>query len=183
MIRSFAVATMVCLGLVQVSQAQDGRGATAFGQLKSLAGDWEGTYEWTGTGAGGSMTATYSLSGNGSAVVETLTMGGVPGMTSVYHLDGADLRMTHFCAAQNQPRLKAHRIPTFARPMPHTCTPWRCASSIRATSRSRSSFRAAVRRVANGSCSSETPAPANVGARRLQPSALDVKSIEQDAHG
>ena len=37
-------------------------------------------------------------------------MGGVPGMTSVYHLDGADLRMTHFCAAQNQPRLRAHRI-------------------------------------------------------------------------
>lgn len=31
-------------------------------------------------------------------------------MTSVYHLDGDDLRMTHFCAAQNQPRLKAPRI-------------------------------------------------------------------------
>ena len=31
-------------------------------------------------------------------------------MTSVYHLDGADLRMTHFCAAQNQPRLKAQRV-------------------------------------------------------------------------
>jgi hypothetical protein len=31
-------------------------------------------------------------------------------MTSVYHLDGADLRMTHYCAAQNQPRLKAARI-------------------------------------------------------------------------
>ena len=28
-------------------------------------------------------------------------------MTSVYHLDGGDLRMTHFCAAQNQPRLRA----------------------------------------------------------------------------
>ena len=31
-------------------------------------------------------------------------------MTSVYHLDGSDLRMTHFCGAQNQPRLKAKRI-------------------------------------------------------------------------
>ena len=28
-------------------------------------------------------------------------------MTSVYHLDGTNLRMTHFCAAQNQPRLRA----------------------------------------------------------------------------
>jgi len=34
----------------------------------------------------------------------------VPVMTSVYHLDGATLRMTHFCAAQNQPRLKNERI-------------------------------------------------------------------------
>jgi len=31
-------------------------------------------------------------------------------MTSVYHLDGNDLRLTHFCGAQNQPRLKAERI-------------------------------------------------------------------------
>jgi hypothetical protein len=31
-------------------------------------------------------------------------------MTSVYHLDGADLRLTHFCGAQNQPRLKASAI-------------------------------------------------------------------------
>ena len=92
MIRSFALATMVCLGLAQVAQAQDGRGATAFGQLKSLAGDWEGTYAWTGTGAGGSMTATSSLSGNGSAVVETLTMGGVPGMTFLVQSGGQESR-------------------------------------------------------------------------------------------
>jgi len=28
-------------------------------------------------------------------------------MTTVYHLDGVDLRATHYCAAGNQPRLKA----------------------------------------------------------------------------
>jgi hypothetical protein len=42
--------------------------------------------------------------------VENLISEGVPNMTSVYHLDGADLRVTHFCGAQNQPRLKAQRI-------------------------------------------------------------------------
>ncbi|RPH69825.1 MAG: hypothetical protein EHM78_13755 [Myxococcaceae bacterium] len=31
-------------------------------------------------------------------------------MTTVYHLDGADLRMTHYCAARNQPRLRAVRF-------------------------------------------------------------------------
>jgi hypothetical protein len=39
-----------------------------------------------------------------------LTSDGVPTLTSVYQLDGADLRMTHYCAAGNQPRLKAERI-------------------------------------------------------------------------
>jgi hypothetical protein len=52
----------------------------------------------------------YSLTGRGSAVLETLIQDGEPTMTSIYHLDGADLRMTHYCGAQNQPRLKASRI-------------------------------------------------------------------------
>jgi hypothetical protein len=30
-------------------------------------------------------------------------------MMSVYHLDGEDLRMTHYCAAGNQPRVKLDR--------------------------------------------------------------------------
>jgi len=76
-----------------------------------LAGNWEGTFEWTGARtANGPMKATYYTTGNGSAVVENLITENAPVMTSVYHLDGADLRMTHFCAAQNQPRLKAGQI-------------------------------------------------------------------------
>jgi hypothetical protein len=43
-------------------------------------------------------------------VVEHLLMNGIPSMTTVYHLDREDLRMTHYCAARNQPRLKASRI-------------------------------------------------------------------------
>ena len=31
-------------------------------------------------------------------------------MTSVYHLNGTELRTTHFCGARNQPRLKASRV-------------------------------------------------------------------------
>lgn len=111
MIGRFTFTALVCLALRCVSQAQGNSGATAFGELKALAGDWEGTYEWTGARTGaGSMNATYYTTGNGSALVENLTMEGTPAMTSVYHLDGADLRMTHFCAAQNQPRLKAERV-------------------------------------------------------------------------
>lgn len=74
----------------------------AFDQLLSLAGDWEGTVAWSG-GVPSQISAHYRNTGNGSAVVEDLSTG----MMTVYHLDGNDLRMTHFCAAQNQPRLKA----------------------------------------------------------------------------
>lgn len=111
MIRGFVFTILTGLALVCVSEAQDDSGATAFGKLKTLVGDWEGTYEWTGARtATGSMNAAYYMTGNGSALVENLIMDGTPTMTSVYHLDGADLRMTHYCAAQNQPRLKAERV-------------------------------------------------------------------------
>ncbi|MFZ0918159.1 MAG: hypothetical protein WAN04_14805 [Candidatus Udaeobacter sp.] len=102
---------LCCLSLVCVSHADEDSAAKAFEQLKSLVGDWRGTFEWTGARKStGSMNAAYYLTGNGSVLVENLIMENVPTMTSVYHLDGADLRMTHYCAAQNQPRLKAERI-------------------------------------------------------------------------
>ena len=91
--------------------ADESTAARALDQLKTLAGNWEGTFEWTGARtASGSMKATYYTTGNDSALVENLITENAPVMTSVYHFDGADLRMTHFCGAQNQPRLKAGQI-------------------------------------------------------------------------
>ena len=101
----------VALGIGGAARTEDGVGPAAFARLASLAGEWEGSFEWTGARSDkGVLTATYSMTGNGSALVEDLTMGGVRSMTSVYHVDGADLRMTHYCAARNQPRLRASRI-------------------------------------------------------------------------
>jgi hypothetical protein len=109
--RLLLLAGAVCFSTLGTSQAQAAPNAAALAQLRSLAGDWEGTLEWTGARTGtGKMNATYYQTGNGSAVVENLTVDGVPSMSSVYHLDGADLRMTHYCGAQNQPRLKANQI-------------------------------------------------------------------------
>ena len=94
-----------CLG------GDESSAAKALDQLKSLAGDWEGNAEWTGARTGSyPMNASYFVTGNGSALVENLITEGSATMTSVYHLDGAALRMTHFCGAQNQPRLKADQI-------------------------------------------------------------------------
>ena len=94
---------LACLGLCGPSFSTTKEGAAgAFDKLRALSGDWEGTVAWSGKPAS-PVSAHYYVTGNGSAVVEDLSNG----MTSVYHLDGTDLRMTHYCAAQNQPRLKA----------------------------------------------------------------------------
>jgi len=109
--RILLLAGVICLSIMARLEAQENTAAAALEQLRGLAGQWEGSFEWTGARtAAGKMNATYSETGNGSAVVESLTVDGVPSMTSVYHLDGADLRMTHYCAAQNQPRLRARQI-------------------------------------------------------------------------
>ena len=102
---------LCCLLVAQFSETAESDGAKALEQLKSLAGDWEGTAEWTGARTGSyPLNAAYYVTGNGSALVENLISEGVPNMTSVYHLDADNLRATHFCGAQNQPRLKAQRI-------------------------------------------------------------------------
>jgi hypothetical protein len=112
MIERRAIAGLLCafLSVSAVATAQ-GDGPEAFGRLKSLAGEWQGDYEWTGARTGrGSMTVSYTITGYGSALIENISSDGTLSMTSVYHLDGSDLRMTHFCGAKNQPRLKAKRV-------------------------------------------------------------------------
>lgn len=99
--RHLLLALFACVVTGILSSAQTKERA-AFDRLLSLAGDWEGTVAWSGD-VPSHISAHYHTTGNSSAVVEDLSTG----MTSVYHLDGNDLRMTHFCAAQNQPRLKA----------------------------------------------------------------------------
>ena len=106
------VMVIVAFGASRLAaQVPDKAGEAAFERLRTLVGEWEGTFAWSGARKdSGAMNASYYVTGNNSAVVENLMMGGVPSMTTVYHLDGDDLRMTHYCAARNQPRLKATQI-------------------------------------------------------------------------
>jgi len=110
--RLMSLCALLCLAAA-VSGAQPSAASKTFERIRGLSGDWEGSLEWSGARSGtGRVRATYRETGFGSAVVEDLIMdeGSVPSMTSVYHLDGSDLRMTHFCGAANQPRLKASGI-------------------------------------------------------------------------
>ncbi len=78
-----------------------------FERIKQLAG------EWAGRDVDGlfkeEIRVHYKVTAAGSAVVETLFPGSTHEMVTVYHQDGDDLLLTHYCAAGNQPRMRAER--------------------------------------------------------------------------
>jgi hypothetical protein len=73
----------------------------AFEYLKKLAGTWE-----MKDPSGKALHVVYKVSGAGNTLIETQFPGDAMEMVSVYHMDGANLMMTHYCAAGNQPTMK-----------------------------------------------------------------------------
>jgi hypothetical protein len=55
----------------------------------------------------GDLVARYSVTAGGSAVVETVFPGSAHEMVTVYHADGPNLVLTHYCVEGNQPRMRA----------------------------------------------------------------------------
>src|SRR5262249_54943232 len=85
----------ILLALAGLAGLEHSDASEAFSRLRLLQGTWRGTYTWTGARTeSGKMTATYRLTGNGSALIEDLGVDEQPSMTSAYHLDKGDLRMT-----------------------------------------------------------------------------------------
>lgn len=77
----------------------------AFEKMKKLAGTWvEADKDGKPTDK---VVSVIKVTASGSAVHETNFPGSEMEMMSVYHLDGNDLIMTHYCMLGNQPRLKA----------------------------------------------------------------------------
>jgi hypothetical protein len=123
--RLSAVFIVGILGAPRVAEADDTKVATkagidaktAFARIKTLAGTWKsqtvdeqkGDHGKKDEDHKGEKPVIYKLTGAGSALVETQFPGSDHEMVSVYHLDGEDLRMTHYCAAGNQPRVKLDR--------------------------------------------------------------------------
>jgi hypothetical protein len=72
--------------------------------FRKLAGTWVGQEAGHD---GGDVEMTYRVIAAGSAVVEEMFRGTPHEMITVYHLDGDQLVLTHYCAARNQPHMKA----------------------------------------------------------------------------
>ncbi len=106
----FACACVLVLGVSMATWAGDDKPAPApksttspgFDALKKLVGTW------TAPGPDGKpMETQFRLTAGGSVLVETLFPGSAEEMVTVYHMDGSDLMLTHYCMLGNQPRLKA----------------------------------------------------------------------------
>jgi hypothetical protein len=80
--------------------------AHVFERMKGLVGEWVAAEDGPMFNKG-TLVSRYELTGGGTALVDTLFPGAPHEMTTVYHRDGADLALTHYCAGGNQPRMRA----------------------------------------------------------------------------
>lgn len=90
-----------------VAPASPERQAATLGRLKTLEGTWVMTKSNGQPVAEAERgTITFTTTSAGSAVREVMFPGAKHEMTNMYHMDGNDVVVTHYCAMGNQPRMR-----------------------------------------------------------------------------
>lgn len=127
--RFIAFGVVVLLAtVVTLAQEQKDKPAPTnpgFERLKALSGEWvEAEAPAAETGekteksekaekadqkAAAQPAVVYKVVAAGSVVQETLLPGTPHEMVTMYYMDGPDLVLTHYCAAHNQPHMKAEK--------------------------------------------------------------------------
>ncbi len=103
--RRLLLAAAVLLGTLALpARAADG---AVFAALKALAGSWAGVAREGGKAEEFATRATYGVVSAGSAVILTTDPGTPHEMVTLFHEDDGSVLATHYCAAQNQPRMRA----------------------------------------------------------------------------
>jgi hypothetical protein len=99
------VLVAVCTGTRAADPATKAPTNAGLEKLKKMAGTWvEADKDGKPTDK---VVSVVKVTAGGSTVHETLFPDSPMEMVSVYHLDGSDLVMTHYCMLGNQPRMKA----------------------------------------------------------------------------
>ena len=100
-----AIALLAGSAVARADDTASSANSARFETLKKLAGDW------VEIGKDGKpsdkITSSIRVTAAGSAVHETLFPGTPHEMVTMYHLDGADLVLTHYCILGNQPHMRA----------------------------------------------------------------------------
>lgn len=77
----------------------------AFDAIKGMEGEWIGTVQ-RNDGEARETKIEFKVSAGGHSIIQTFAPGKRYEMFSVYHLDGDQLLMTHYCALGNAPKMK-----------------------------------------------------------------------------
>ena len=89
---TIAVLSLLMMIVVNASASDKTPASNAFEKMKSMAGKWQGKTE----------IMTLSVVSQGSTLMQADEH---ESMVTMFHLDRDRLMMTHYCAAQNQPRM------------------------------------------------------------------------------
>lgn len=98
---NYIAAAAIVLSIPQLSsQAQTvTKSDAALKQLASLIGNWEGVKD------GVPIELTYTVTADGSAVMERSKPGDGDAMITMFTVDGENLVATHYCVVGNQPQM------------------------------------------------------------------------------
>jgi hypothetical protein len=83
----------------------------AFYRLSALQGDWKGQIDGVNT------TLIYTLTANGSALMEQCRSEKGSEMITIFTIDGDHLIATHYCSAKNQPQMATPAITDAQKPL------------------------------------------------------------------
>src|SRR2546430_16627665 len=98
--------SMIALLLVAAPPAADKtKSEEAFDRLATLKGQWSGEQE------GVKISLIYTLTANGSALMEEFRPERGAVMITMFTVDGDHLIATHYCSAKNQPKRRTPPIP------------------------------------------------------------------------
>jgi hypothetical protein len=111
----FAAFEIVGMALVAVASAAFAADKTkseeAFDRLASLKGEWKGQMDGINT------SLTYTLTANGSALMEQCQPQKGAEMVTMFTVDGDHLIATHYCSAKNQPQMATSAIADVQKPL------------------------------------------------------------------
>jgi hypothetical protein len=105
------VGTIILIATASGLAGNKTKSEEAFDRLMSLQGEWEGEQ------GGAKIDVTYTLTANGSALMEQFRPESGPVMITMFTVDGDHLVATHYCSAKNQPQMVTSAIADARKPL------------------------------------------------------------------
>ena len=98
-----AAVALVLIGATLTPAVEKPNSVLAFEHLTSLVGEWKGTQDGT------EMKLTYTLTADGSALMEEFRAAKIV-LVTMFTVDGDHIIATHYCSAGNQPQMVTKAI-------------------------------------------------------------------------